>query len=236
MSVEQRTNIKFCVKLGKTATETFNMLLEVYGDSCMSRTRVFEWHKRFVDGQLSVEDDAKPGRPCSVKTDVNIEKVRELVRTDRHLTIRMMADQLGIDKKLVRSILVDNLGMRKVCAKMDQNPTPGFCTTTMPQHMQPSVSGSSWPPNRSPFLTTLLIRQTWLRVIIFYFRSWKGQSRGLVLKEWRISSPMWRHFWRESRRRTLPNVFRRGEGGWRSALKSKGITLKEIISVLCSNF
>ena len=59
MSVEQRTNIKFCVKLGKMATETFNMLLEVYGDSCMSRTRVFEWHKRFVDGRLSVEDDAK---------------------------------------------------------------------------------------------------------------------------------------------------------------------------------
>ena len=82
----------------------------------------FEWHKRFVDGRLSVEDDAKPGRPCSVKTDVNIEKVRELVRelvhTDRRLTIRMMADQLGIDKELVRSILVDNLGMRKVCAKM----------------------------------------------------------------------------------------------------------------------
>ena len=74
MSVEQRTNIKFCVKLGKMVTETFNMLLEVYGDSCMSRTRVFEWHKRFVDGQLSVEDDAKPGRPCSVKTDVNIKK------------------------------------------------------------------------------------------------------------------------------------------------------------------
>ena len=51
------------------------MLLEVYGNSCMSRTRVFEWHKWFVDGWLSVEDDAKPGRPCSVKTDVNIEKV-----------------------------------------------------------------------------------------------------------------------------------------------------------------
>ena len=40
------------------------------------------------------------------------------MRTDRRLTIRMMADQLGIDKELVRSILVDNLGMRKVCAKM----------------------------------------------------------------------------------------------------------------------
>ena len=94
------------------------MLLEAYGDSCMSRTRVFEWHKRFVDGRLSVEDDAKPGRPCSVKTDVNIEKVRELVCTDCCLTICMMADQLGINKELVRSILVDNLGMRKVCTKM----------------------------------------------------------------------------------------------------------------------
>ena len=65
-----------------------------------------------------MEDDAKPGRSCRVKTDANIEKVRELVRTDRRLTIRMMADQLGINKESVRSILVDNLGMRKVCAKM----------------------------------------------------------------------------------------------------------------------
>ena len=40
------------------------------------------------------------------------------MRTNRRLTICMMADQLGIDKELVRSILVDNLGMRKVCAKM----------------------------------------------------------------------------------------------------------------------
>ena len=80
--------------------------------------QVFEWHKQFVDGRLSVEDDAKPGRPCSIKTDVNIEKVQELVCTDCCLTICMMADQLGIDKELVRSILVDNLGMRKVCAKM----------------------------------------------------------------------------------------------------------------------
>ena len=30
--------------------ETLKMLRDVYGDSCMSRTRVFEWHKRFVEG------------------------------------------------------------------------------------------------------------------------------------------------------------------------------------------
>ena len=59
MSIEQRINIKFCVKLGKTATETMKMLRDVYGDSYMSRTRVFEWRKRFVEGREDVEDDSK---------------------------------------------------------------------------------------------------------------------------------------------------------------------------------
>ena len=115
MTIEQRINIKFCVKLGKTATETLKMLRDVYGDSSMSRTRVFEWHKRFVEGREDVEDDPKLGRPCTSTTDTNIEKVRQLVRSDRRLTIRVIANELGMDKETVRTILVDTLGMRKVC-------------------------------------------------------------------------------------------------------------------------
>ena len=45
MIIGQRINIKFCVKLGKTATETLKMLRDVYGDSSRSRTRVFKLHK-----------------------------------------------------------------------------------------------------------------------------------------------------------------------------------------------
>ena len=118
MTIEQRNTIKFCVKLGKTATETSKMLRDVYGDSSMSRTRVFEWHKRFVEGREDVEDDPKSGRPCTSTTDTNIEKVRQLVRSDRCLTIRIIANKLGMAKETVRTILVDTLGMRKVCAKM----------------------------------------------------------------------------------------------------------------------
>ena len=118
MTIEQRINIKFCVKLGKTATETLKMLRDVYGDSFMSRTRVFKWHKRFVEGREDVEDDPKSGRPCTSTTDTNIEKVRQLFRSDRRLTIRVIANELGMDKEMVRTILVDTLGMRKVCAKM----------------------------------------------------------------------------------------------------------------------
>ena len=35
--------IKFCVRLGKTGSETFEMLKNAFGDSCMSSSRTFEW-------------------------------------------------------------------------------------------------------------------------------------------------------------------------------------------------
>jgi hypothetical protein len=55
--IEQRVNIKFLVKLRKTATETFIVLREVYGKDALSRARVFAWHKRFSEGIEDVEDE-----------------------------------------------------------------------------------------------------------------------------------------------------------------------------------
>ena len=51
-------------------------------------------------------------------TDTNIEKIRQLVCSDGCLTIRVIANEVGMDKETVRTILVDTLNMRKVCAKM----------------------------------------------------------------------------------------------------------------------
>jgi histone-lysine N-methyltransferase SETMAR len=116
--IEQRINLKFLVKLNKTATESFRMLTEVYGEECMSRARVFEWHKRFCEGREDVEDDDRSGRPCTSKTDENVQKVEEIVRNDRRLSIRMIAEMVHIDKETVRQILHDNLNMTKVCAKV----------------------------------------------------------------------------------------------------------------------
>ena len=44
--LEQRTNIKFCQKLGKTATETFQMMKLVYGDEALNSSVVFRRHRR----------------------------------------------------------------------------------------------------------------------------------------------------------------------------------------------
>jgi len=82
MSREQRSNLKFPAKLGKTPSGSFAMLQQVYGEETMSGTRACEWHKRFKDGQEEVEDDPRSGRPSTSRTADNIERVKQMVRAE----------------------------------------------------------------------------------------------------------------------------------------------------------
>ena len=65
---EQRLCIKFCVRLGKTGSETFEMLKQAFGDSCMSRSRTFEWFGRFKNGRTSTANDDRSDRPTMATT------------------------------------------------------------------------------------------------------------------------------------------------------------------------
>src|SRR5215469_7626994 len=42
-SMEERICTKFCFKIGKTATETYQLLQQAYGEDAMGRTQVFDW-------------------------------------------------------------------------------------------------------------------------------------------------------------------------------------------------
>jgi hypothetical protein len=54
---EQRLCIKFCQKLGKTVTETYEMLQQAFGETALSRSKIFEWYSRFKNGRTSIDDD-----------------------------------------------------------------------------------------------------------------------------------------------------------------------------------
>ena len=56
-TLEERYVIKFCLKLGKNATEMYGMLQTAFRPSCMNWASVFEWHKRFKESRESVRDD-----------------------------------------------------------------------------------------------------------------------------------------------------------------------------------
>ena len=105
LKIEQRINLKFLVKLKKSPNECFQLLKEVFGDNCVSRTQVFEWHKRFVEGREVVEDDERSGRPVTSRTDEKIQKINKIVRRDRRLSVRMIADMTNIDRETIRKIL-----------------------------------------------------------------------------------------------------------------------------------
>jgi len=114
----QRVIIKFPVKLKKSATEIIQLLTEAYGEDCISRARVFEWHKPFSEDRESVKGNDRPGRPRTAVTDNNIEKVRDVTRKDRRLGVRAVAEEVNLDRESVRRILKEELNMKKVCAKM----------------------------------------------------------------------------------------------------------------------
>jgi len=114
-NLEQRCAIKFCVILNENATEK---LKRAYGERAVSRTQVCRWHKSFLDGRESEEDEPRSGRPCTSKTEENVTKVRNLVRSDRRLTVRMISSVLNLNRQTVHKILTFELGMQKICAKL----------------------------------------------------------------------------------------------------------------------
>ena len=116
-NLEQRCAIKFCVKLNEKATETYEKLRRAYGEHALSRTQVFRCHKAFLDGRESVEDEPH-GRPCTSKTDENVTIVRDLVRSDRRLTVRLISSVLNLNPQTINEILTFELGVQKICAKV----------------------------------------------------------------------------------------------------------------------
>jgi len=93
------------------------MLVKVYEDNAMKKTAVYKRVKRFSEVRDSVTDEERSGRPATSKTEENIANVRQIVRENRRLAARNIAEQVNIDTETVRKILTEELDMRKVCAK-----------------------------------------------------------------------------------------------------------------------
>jgi hypothetical protein len=65
---KQHVCIKFCQKLGKMATETYEMLQQAFGETAFSQSKTFEWYSQFKNGRTSIDDDPHTGRPSMVRT------------------------------------------------------------------------------------------------------------------------------------------------------------------------
>ena len=114
---EQRAAVKFCFLLGKSAAETIVMLKTAYGDAALSKTRVYEWFSRFKNGEMSIEDQPRSGRPATSRSDENVDKINALICEDRRRTIDQRCEMSGISWSSIQRILSEDLHMGRAAAK-----------------------------------------------------------------------------------------------------------------------
>ena len=115
--MEQRANTKFCFKLGKKISETYELLKNVYGDDCISRIQVYTWFTRFKNGRDDLNNDSRPGQPKASNRAELVEKVREIIAIDSNPTVRRLVEELNSSYCTIYTILTEDLGKRKVCAR-----------------------------------------------------------------------------------------------------------------------
>ena len=105
--LDQRDCIKFCLKNGYSDAETLMMLQKAFGDQAISKKNVYKRYKQFQEGRERVEDEQCPER-LSTSTDENhVKKIKDLVLKNHQLTVRDLADTIGISKGSVNTILKD---------------------------------------------------------------------------------------------------------------------------------
>jgi len=100
------------------SVKTLEMLGNCFGSDILKKTAVCEWHERFKSNRESVEDDERSDRPPTSKTDENINKVREMLINNRKLTSRELAEDLNIAYGSIQDIVVNDLDLRRVAAKL----------------------------------------------------------------------------------------------------------------------
>lgn len=115
--MEQRAVIKFHAKLGTSATRTFEMMQKVYGDNCLSRGRIFDWHRQFREGREDLQDEYRQPKAKKSRTPEIIESAREIIASDPNATTRVIGGILGISSSTVQAILTKDLRLKKVCTR-----------------------------------------------------------------------------------------------------------------------
>ncbi|PNF27048.1 hypothetical protein B7P43_G10410 [Cryptotermes secundus] len=116
MSFRLHAVIEFLVKEEIPAAEIHQRLQRAYESVCMGASSVRRWVKHFKDGNTSIEDVHRTGRPRTASIERNKERVDEIIQDDRHVTVDTITRKLGIGHSAVQE-MIESLDYRKVCAR-----------------------------------------------------------------------------------------------------------------------
>ena len=111
---KQRSVIRFLCSKGRTPIEIQRGMKLTYGERCLALRSVRWWSSEFENGRENLNDNERAGRPRVSVTDHNTTRVGAIVKTDRRVRIKDIAQELDISFGSAFNIIQECLGYRKV--------------------------------------------------------------------------------------------------------------------------
>jgi len=102
---------------GKEPKEIHTILRETIGEHSPTYATLKNWVTQFKRGEFSTCGAPSPGRRKTVTTPEIIDQKRELILDDSRISVKSIAEQLGISGERVGYIIHKDLDMRKLSAK-----------------------------------------------------------------------------------------------------------------------
>jgi transposase len=102
---------------GRNAKDIHIEIFPVYCGKCLSLKVIHNLVEKFSQRNSKVADDARPGRPVEVASEAAAQRLEELIRADRRVTIDSVTTALGCPHGLAYSVMRGRLKFRKVCAR-----------------------------------------------------------------------------------------------------------------------
>jgi len=109
--------IKYLNLKGLSRNEIADDIKVVMGDDAPSYATICQWIAKFKRGRESTEDAHRSGRPAEACMEENVQRVNDMLMTDRHLTVRYVAERLKLSYGTTHHIVPDILGYNKVCTR-----------------------------------------------------------------------------------------------------------------------
>ena len=109
---EQRVAFKFCIKAGKSVSETLQMIHNACGCSTLHHTHIHQCYTCFCESREDVKDGASSGH--SFTAGVDEKKLKLFIA---YLFLHVIAEHLNIGKGTVPLVVEQTVGKRKVRAR-----------------------------------------------------------------------------------------------------------------------
>ena len=138
----------------------------------------------FKCGRTSTKDEHRSGRPEEVTTPEMIDKIHDMVLSDRRIKVRKIVKATGISQGIVFLILHEKLGVKKISAKW----VPRFLLDENKHNCVVNFEAilALFRRNPNEFLRRYItVHETWIR---HYTQETKEQSKQWVFEGERSSN------------------------------------------------